>query len=441
MINDNDNFKITPKVPVNDLLNENDDDDDELSDDQLQILINQISFQGEPDSYPKRLDSLQTFANYLIDHTIPPVFMIHLHLLIFQLIQQESPPEINQAILSIIISTYDKFIKSDDNEDGYVDYEALVGYIMSFIPSEEAFEALALITSQYLDAAKIVVKEIDAILEWINDEVLIHNALILINALVRHEEIVSDLNPYINNFLVLSQNLDSDNLKVIYSILGCYTQTKQGLTSIEDYEMLGSLFDKAFEDTEIFYNALCFVEKVNNETRHPSLFMERANALDFFEKSLDSSDAKIFKAGLRLCNSVAVDEPGSQLMIENGTVDRLFNCLESSKKISNLALQTICRIVSSCSPELVPQFIEKDLMDIITLYLPVSDQKCQMEILKCIQTIIITLQQTGNTDTIQELATNELQEVLDDLMNGQSENRSSIEDIARYIYSFLYPID
>lgn len=432
-------FKIKLNFPTRKRPHDEDEEDEideELLNDQLQILINQINFQDESGSYPKRLSALQSFLHYIEKCTIPPNFMAMLQKSILDIIQQENSTEIDEVTLLIIYATYKTF-----DDDTTVNYQDLVQFVWKMLPSELAFDTLALLAYQHVGAAKVIVQQKDKILEWLDDEEYVHNTLNLLSGLTKKREIQSDLVPFINKkFLNMTQILDTDNLKIMYSILMHLTDKNEGLTCILDYGMLGNLFDKALENREIFYSALCFVEKINNEVKDPMSFMERANVLDFFEKSLDDTDPKIFKEGLNLCLSIAEDTSGIQFLIEKGIVDKIFNLLNSSTlEISSLAMQIICSIISECPAEAIPQFVERNIVENISLYLPAAERRSQFEMLKCLQTIVITFQQSGNTEFIQEMATKDLEEALSDLKSLNSENDSTLQAVAHRVYRMIFP--
>lgn len=422
---------------------DDDDDDDQLTIDDLQILINQLYFQDESGSFPKRLESLQKLSKcisrnqFMKFDDLPPPIMAQLHHFIFNVAtQQQNTPEINQTILIIITMIYNTFNEQTDDKNMPENYPALINFIWQLIPSEEAFEALSLISSQNLTAAMLVFQHKDEIFSWLSNPDLIHNALILINSLISKKGIRSNFEPFLNNFLDLSQILEPFDLQILYSILGYYCQNKKGVDSIQNYQMIGNLFEKGLANPEIFYEALRLVEEVNMRVKSPLLFMEKSNTLSFFEKSLSSSNEKILLEGLNLCLSVADDAPVIEFMFQNGIIDRLFNLINTSTTISSYAIEIVCRIVSEGPSELLPQFLDKGIIDIVTLYFPIVDARCKNEMLKILQTIVKYFEKTGNQEAIDDLATDELSDALSEVR--YSDDNPAIWDIANYVYKIIF---
>ena len=421
-------YKSPKQIPVSNI-NDINIEDDEVSLEDLQIMINKLTYQTNDGFFPQRIEALNFFADYLSDNNLlPETIFVALHNFILFIIQQPHEAELDEIILSILEN-----IAGFMNED--IDFSFVVQYVWQFIPNENAFDTLAVLAAEQLGAAKCMIIVLPQLFELLNSSDLFDNVLIVISGMTCHYELLTDMAPYLDQFLQIGHSCDTlmdKSLSLYYSIISHYTESEKCLDEISHFSSISLIFENASKSDTIFHSALKLLEKITSKIKNPIAFLEKANAIQFIEKSIKSNNPQIIKDGLKLCLSFVENPQGIAFFIQSGIIEPFFKLLDSSFDISELSMNMLCKILSESPSETVYTFLENDFIDIVLSLIQSYSDSTQMNILKAIQTIVITMESAGDTNGIHNLV--ESTELMDVLWELSEEKTGPLRHIASYIY-------
>lgn len=371
-------------------------EDTQLSNEQLYDMAQQLS---QPESTEFLAEGLQFLADYAGTFRLPPLIAHHFYELTISLINSEHPPELNPIIANVIGSIQKSFPDSSS-----IDYSILLTFLFSIISVDEdsAVEAIADLTSNHEEAAKILVPQIPEFLSQLKDNS--ENIIDILIGISSCKAILSNIVIYLGQLIDQCINLNEKFLVDVFRILTNFAKTEIGVEIISEHPLISEYFQKVKDKDQIIASDNLLIEILARLT-NPIRFLEKIDGFHFILDGLQSNDQTIVIQSLLICQTISENKYGIEFMLSNNIVNLLFALTDNQFAISQIAFNVICNIVSEGPPAVIPSFLESGLLGKFLSFMgnTTADVNLMNTILRAIQTITLFTKETGNSELIADM--------------------------------------